>query len=104
MSRVVGYRSGQDRNEPNALTHTYAMTAGELRLCLTGQFFPNLWGQAAIFPDQRSAYLGTLSTVPSAGAVLFVPLDPHLVVVSQRAPPEELQGHLPLVTQVGTSR
>ena len=27
MSRVVGYRSGQDRNESNAFTHTYAMTA-----------------------------------------------------------------------------
>jgi hypothetical protein len=24
-SVVVGYRSGSDRNEPNALTHTYAM-------------------------------------------------------------------------------
>jgi hypothetical protein len=25
MSKVIGYRSGQDRNEPNALAHTYAM-------------------------------------------------------------------------------
>jgi hypothetical protein len=27
MSKVVGYRSGQDRNEPRAPSHTYAMTA-----------------------------------------------------------------------------
>ena len=27
MSKVINYRSGQDRNEPNALSHTYAMTA-----------------------------------------------------------------------------
>ena len=26
MSRVIGYRSGQDRNNDNALSHTYAMT------------------------------------------------------------------------------
>lgn len=25
MSKVVGYRSGQDRNDERALTHTYAM-------------------------------------------------------------------------------
>lgn len=27
MSKVIGYRSGSDRNEDNALSHTYAMTA-----------------------------------------------------------------------------
>lgn len=27
MSKVVGYRSGSDRNEEHALSHTYAMTA-----------------------------------------------------------------------------
>ena len=27
MSAVVGYRSGQCRNDDHALTHTYAMTA-----------------------------------------------------------------------------
>ena len=27
MSRVIGYRSGQDRNDEQALSHTYAMTA-----------------------------------------------------------------------------
>jgi hypothetical protein len=27
MSRVVGYRSGQDRNDERALSHTYAMMA-----------------------------------------------------------------------------
>ena len=27
MSRVISSRPGQDRNEPNVLLHTYAMTA-----------------------------------------------------------------------------
>ena len=27
MGRVIGYRSGQDRNEPDTLSHTYAITA-----------------------------------------------------------------------------
>ncbi len=76
----------------------------ELRRCLEGQFFPNLWGKCAIFTDQRSAILGTLATAPLAGAVLFVPLDPHLAVVAHRATPEELQGQLPLVTRFGPSR
>ncbi len=26
MSKVIGYRSGQDRNNERALSHTYAMT------------------------------------------------------------------------------
>jgi hypothetical protein len=31
VAKVAFYRSGQDRNEPNALSHTYAeMTDGEL--------------------------------------------------------------------------
>lgn len=83
---------------------SWAAGIGELRLCLAGQFFPNLWGKCAVFPDQRSALLGTLSTLPSPGAMLFVPLNPHLRVISDRATPEDLQGQLPLVTQVGTSR
>jgi hypothetical protein len=81
---------------------SWAPGIGELRRCLNGQFFPSLWGKCAIFTDQRSAILGTLSTAPSAGAALFVPLNPHLVVVANRATPEELQGELPLVTQLGT--
>lgn len=83
---------------------SWAPGIGELRLCLTGQFFPNLWGRGAIFPDQRSAYLGTLSSLPVKGAALFVPLDPHLDVISSQATPDELQGQLPLVTQVRTSK
>jgi hypothetical protein len=83
---------------------SWAAGIGELRVCLAGQFFPNLWGRGAVFPDQRSAYLGTLSTITSAGAALFVPLDPHLAVISDRATPDELQGQLPLVTKVGTAR
>jgi hypothetical protein len=75
-----------------------------LRVCIAGQFFPNLWGQGAVFPDQRSAYLGPISALPLSGAALFVPFDPHLAVISSQATPEELQGQLPLVTQVGSSR
>lgn len=83
---------------------SWAIGIGELRLCLAGQFFPNLWGRCAIFPDQRSAYLGLLSMLPSTRAALFVPLDPHLAVISCRATPEELQGQLQLVTKVRSSQ
>lgn len=83
---------------------SWATGIGELRRCLDGQFFPNLWGKSAIFRDQHSVTLGTRSTLPSNGAALFVPLDPHLTVVLKRATPEELQGQLPLVTQIGPSR
>lgn len=83
---------------------SWASGIAELRTCLTGQFFPNLWGRGAIFPDQRSAYLGLISTLPSTGAALFVPLDPHLAVISSQATADELQGQLPLVTHVGLSR
>lgn len=87
-----------------ARASSWAAGIDELRGCLTGKFYPNLWGRCAIFPNQRSAYLGTLTTLPSTGAVLLVPLDPHLAVISNRATPEELQGQLPLVTQVRTPR
>ena len=83
---------------------SWAAGIAELRACLTGQFFLNLWGRGAVFPNQHSAYLGSISALPAAGAALFVPLDPHLAVISSQATPEELQGQLPLVTQVGTSR
>ena len=74
------------------------------RKCLDGQFYPNLWGKVAVFADQRTARLDTLANTPREGALLFVPLDPHLAVISNRATPEELQGQLPLVTRVGSSR
>lgn len=76
----------------------------ELRGCLAGQFFPSLWGRGAVFPNQNSAYLTNSSTPPTTSAALFVPLDPHLTVISGRAAPEELQGQLPLFTRVGGSR
>ena len=76
----------------------------DLRGQLDGQFFPNLWGKSAIFADQRSATIGTLSTVTLSGAALLVPLDPHLTVVANRSTPEDLQGRLPLVTQLGSAR
>jgi hypothetical protein len=73
-------------------------------MCLAGQFFPNLWGRGAVFPNQRSAYLGTLTTLRSTDSVLFVPFDPHLAVIARLATPEELQGQLPLVAPVGALR
>lgn len=82
----------------------WAPGVSAFRECIDGQFFPNLWGKGAIFSDQHSASLGTLTTLPLARAALFVPLDPHLAVISNRATPEELQGQLPLVTRVGSSR
>ena len=83
---------------------SWAAGVAEFRSCLNGQFFPSLWGTGAIFADQQSARLGTLSSVPANGAVLFVPLDPHLEIVADQATPDELQGQLPLVTQVGSAR
>ncbi len=83
---------------------SWAVGVGELRECLSGQFFPNLWGQVAIFPDQSSAYLGTNLSLPTTCPALFVPLDPHLDVISQRATPEELQGKLPLFTKLGSQK
>ena len=82
---------------------SWAVGIGELRSCLSGQFFPNLWGRGVVFPNKCSAYLSSLSTLPSSGALLFVPLEPHLAAISIRATPEELQGQLPLVTRVGAS-
>lgn len=79
---------------------SWAPGIAELRSCLSGQFFPSLWGKAAIFQDQNSAYVGLFSSLPPKAAALFVPLDPHLDVISNKATPEELQGQLPLVTQV----
>jgi hypothetical protein len=83
---------------------SWAPGVGQLRMCLAGQFFPNLWGRGAVFPNQRSAYLGTLTTLRSTDSVLFVPFDPHLAVIARLATPEELQGQLPLVAPVGALR
>lgn len=83
---------------------SWAAGVAEFRACLNGQFFPNLWGRGAIFPDQNSARLGTLPSVPANGAVLFVPLDPHLAIVANLATPEDMQGQLPLITKVGSAR
>lgn len=83
---------------------SWSVGIAEFRVCLSGQFFPNLWGRSAVFPNQHSAYLGSISTLPAVGAALFVPLNPHLEVIANLATPEEMQGQLPLVTQVGASR
>lgn len=82
----------------------WAGGVADLRQRLDGQFFPSLWGKAAIFADQHTAVISAFSNAPSNSAALIVPLDPHLGVIANRGTPEELQGQLPLVTQVGSSR
>jgi hypothetical protein len=82
----------------------WASGVAELRSRLDGQFFPSLWGKSAIFTDQRSAALGMVTDALLTGAALVVPLNPHLAIVANRATPEELQGQLPLVTQLGSAR
>ena len=76
----------------------------DLRGQLDGQFFPNLWGKSAIFANQHSAIIGTLSATALSSAALLVPLNAHLAVIANGASPEYLQGQLALVTQVGPSR
>ena len=83
---------------------SWAPGIGDLRSHLEGQFFPSLWGKSAIFTDQRSAFLGIHSNIQMSRPALFVPLDPHLTVIAERATPEELQGQLPLVTPLGRQR
>ena len=83
---------------------SWSVGLAELRVCLSGQFFPNLWGRSAVFPNRHSAYLGSTSTLSATSAALFVPLNPHLEVIAYLATPEEMQGQLPLVTQVVASR
>lgn len=76
-----------------------------LRGRLNGQFFPSLWGKAAIFTDQRSVTLSSSSSgAATFGAALIVPLDPHLRAILSHAVPEQIQGELPLVTQIGLLR
>jgi hypothetical protein len=81
----------------------WAAGMAALRDQLDGQFFPNLYGKSAIFENRRSAAIGTISSVALSGGALLVPLDPHLTVIASRATPQELQGRLPLFTQVGSS-
>jgi len=82
----------------------WAVGIADLRSQLDGQFFPNLWGKSALFADQKSAAITELSKAALSSAALLVPLDPHLAVIVNRATPEDLQGQLPLVTTVGSSR
>jgi hypothetical protein len=83
---------------------SWTLGIAELRVCLSGQFFPSLWGRMAIFPNQHTAHLGSLSTLPIGAGTLFIPLDPHLGVIADLATPEEMQGQLPLIGHVGASR
>ncbi len=82
----------------------WAAGIADLRQGLDGQFFPSLWGKSAIFASQQTAVIGMIPTSPLDSAALIVPLDPHLGVITSGGTIEELQGQLPLVTQVGSSR
>jgi len=82
----------------------WATGVGDLRQKLDGQFFPSLWGKSAIFANQQNATIGIIPAAPLGSAALIVPLDPHLDVISNGGTPEELQGQLPLLTQLGSSR
>ena len=73
-----------------------------LRRELDGQFFPALWGKAAIFPDCRSATIAPVTNGPHSAAVLIVPLDPHLKVLIGPTAPKDMQSQLPLVSSIGT--
>lgn len=83
---------------------SWAAGVADLRQRLDGQFFPSLWGKSAIFANQQTAIIGMTLSASFSGAALIVPLDAHLTVITSGGTPEELQGQLPLVTQVGLSR
>lgn len=76
----------------------------DLRRCLDGQFFPNLWGRAAVFTDQNSAKVDAVAARTLTVAALIVPLDPHLAVLANRSTSEDLQAQLPLFATVESGR
>ena len=82
----------------------WATGVTHLRQSLDGQFFASLWGKSVIFANQQTATIGKPITSPLVSAALIMPLNPHLEVITSGATNEELQGQLPLVTQVGSAR
>jgi hypothetical protein len=82
----------------------WAIGIADLRGKLEGQFFPNLWGKSVVFIDQSTARVERIGSIERMGAVLIVPLDPHLAVLADGSTPDDLQGQLPLVTSVRTGR
>ena len=74
-----------------------------LRRALDGQFFPALWGKAAIFTDCKSATIAPVTNEPHSAPILIVPLDPHLKVLTGPTAPKEMQSQLPLISSIGSS-
>ncbi|RRH90108.1 hypothetical protein EH240_33450 [Mesorhizobium tamadayense] len=74
----------------------WAIGIADLRQRLDGQFFPNLWGQAALFASQHSAELVTVRSVSLHAAALVVPLDPHLAHLAEHAATNQFEKQMPL--------
>ena len=75
-----------------------------LKELLDGQFFPSLWGKAAIFTDRNSVLIADASSISHSTTVLVVQLDPHLKVLVSPSAPGELQAQLPLLASVGSTQ
>jgi len=74
----------------------WATGIADLRQKLDGQFFPNLWGQAALFANQHSVELVSVQSTSLHTAALVVPLDPHLAYLADHAAENELEKQIPL--------
>lgn len=74
----------------------WATGIAHLRQKLDGQFFPNLWGQAALFASQRSVELVSVRSITLHSAALVIPLDPHLAYLADDAAENELEKQMPL--------
>lgn len=75
---------------------SWATGIADLRQKLDGQFFPNLWGQAALFANQRSVEIVGVRSTSLLTAALVVPLDPHLAYLADHAAENELEKQMPL--------
>ena len=74
----------------------WAPGIADLRQRLDGQFFPNLWGQAALFASQHSVELVSFRSTSLHAAALVVPLDPHLAYLADHAAENEFERQMPL--------
>lgn len=82
----------------------WAVGIRNLRALLDGQFYPSLWGKAAIFTDRNSVLIGDASEISHPTTVLIVQLDPHLQVLASPSAPGELQSELPLLASFGSTQ
>lgn len=84
----------------------WAIGIADLRQKLDGQFFPSLWGQAALFTSQQTGELVTLRSTSLHAAALIVPLDPHLAYLANHAAKNDFDMQMPLqlLAPMGTVR